>query len=119
MIDDSLLDTITDQTFRTLCEEAIDEMNRLPIPGAVVGVWYEGREQIAPLGVTNIEHPLPVTADTLFQIGSITKTYLATAVMRLVETGQLELDQPIRTYLPDLKLADEMAAAAASPCATC
>jgi CubicO group peptidase (beta-lactamase class C family) len=103
MIDDSLLDTITDQTFRTLCEEAIAEMKRLPIPGAVVGVWYEGREQIAPLGVTNIEHPLPVTADTLFQIGSITKTYLATAVMRLVETGQLDLDQPIRVYLPDLK----------------
>lgn len=111
MIDNSILDEITDQKFRTICEEAINEMNRLPIPGAVVGVWYEGREQIAPLGVTNIEHPLPVTAATLFQIGSITKTYLATAVMRLVETGQLELDQPIRIYLPDLKLADEMAAA--------
>ena len=110
MIDNNLLHTITDQTFRTICEEALNEMNRLPIPGAVVGVWYEGREQIAPLGVTNIEHPLPVTAATLFQIGSITKTYLATAVMRLAETGQLALDQPIRTYLPDLKLADETAA---------
>jgi CubicO group peptidase (beta-lactamase class C family) len=111
MIDDNLLDEISDQKFRTICEEVIDEMNRLPIPGAVVGVWYEGQEQIAPLGLTNIEHPLPVTADTLFQIGSITKTYLATAVMRLVERGQLVLDQPVHIYLPDLKLADETAAA--------
>jgi CubicO group peptidase (beta-lactamase class C family) len=110
MIDKNMLDTISDPTFRTICEEAINEMDRLPIPGAVVGVWYEDQAQIAPLGLTNIEHPLPVTAATLFQIGSITKTYLATAVMRLVETGQLDLDQAIRTYLPDLKLVDESAA---------
>jgi CubicO group peptidase (beta-lactamase class C family) len=110
MIDKTVLDDIADPKFRSLCEEVVKELNRLPIPGAVVGISLEGQEHIAAFGLTSVEHPLPVTADTLFQIGSITKTYLATAVMRLVETGQLDLDQPVRTYLPDLKLADETAA---------
>jgi CubicO group peptidase (beta-lactamase class C family) len=111
MIDKSVLDSITDEKFRPICEKVVDEMNRLPIPGAVVGVLHEDREAIAGFGTTSLEHPLAVTEDTLFQIGSITKTYLATAVMRLVEMGKLELDRPIRTYLPEFKLADETVAA--------
>ena len=111
MIDKHALDNITDEKFRSICEEAVNEMNRLPIPGAVMGILHEDKEYIAPFGITSIEHPLPVTKDTLFQIASITKTYLATAAMRLVDTGKLELDKPIRTYIPDLKLADETVAA--------
>ena len=57
--------------------------------------------------MTSIEHPLPVNADTLFQIGSITKTFTGTAVMRLVEMGQLDLDTQVRAYLPDLRLASQ------------
>ena len=45
-------------------------------------------------------------ASTLFQTGSITKTYTATLMMRLVERGQVDLDAPVRRYLPDLALAD-------------
>ena len=77
------------------------------VPGAVVGVLHQGETKTAGLGVTNVDHPLPVTPDTLFQIGSITKTYTATAVMRLVERGTLSLDEPVRTYVPDLRVADE------------
>ena len=62
--------------------------------------------------MTNVEHPLPVDADTLFQIGSISKTVTATAAMRLVEAGRLDLDAPLRHYLPELRLADEAVAAA-------
>ncbi len=62
-------------------------------------------------GVTSVEHPLDVDADTLFQIGSITKTFLGTAVMRLVERGDLGLDEPLREYLPALRLRDEEVAA--------
>ena len=110
MIDKSVLDTITDGKFRTLCEEVVNEMNRLSIPGAAVGILFEEKEFVAPFGITNLEHPLPVTEDTLFQIGSISKTYLATAIMRLVEMGKLELNQPIREYLRELKLSDESVA---------
>lgn len=111
MTQTSVLDKMTDDTFRSLCEEVLDQMDRLSIPGAVLGILHEDRESVAAFGVTSLDHPLPVTEDTLFQIGSITKTYVATAVMRLVEMGKLDLDQPIRTYLPDLKLADEAVAA--------
>jgi len=62
--------------------------------------------QTAGFGVTNVQHPLPVTDDTRFQIGSISKTMTAMAVMRLVEQGKLDLDAPVRTYLPTFKVAD-------------
>jgi CubicO group peptidase (beta-lactamase class C family) len=110
MIGKEVLDNIADEKFRLICAEAVDIMNTHSIPGAVIGISDEDEEQYAAFGTTNIEHPLPVTEDTFFQIGSITKTYLATAVMRLVEMGKLDLDEPIRTYLPDLKLKDETVA---------
>jgi CubicO group peptidase (beta-lactamase class C family) len=76
----------------------------------VVGVVCEDEEEVAGLGVTSVEHPLPVDDQTLFQIGSITKTFTGTLLMRLVESGDVDLDAPVRTYLPDLSLAqDEVA----------
>ena len=81
------------------------------IPGAVVGVWVDGRELIACHGVTSLDNPLPVDRDTLFVLGSVTKTYTATAIMRLVEAGRVELEAPVRRYVPELRLPDEGAAA--------
>lgn len=97
-------------------EQRLDEvaeaaMARYRVPGLAVGLWHGGREYVAGYGVTNVEHPLPVDADTLFQIGSITKTFVATAMMRLVEQGLVELDAPVRRYLPSFRLADAEAAA--------
>jgi CubicO group peptidase (beta-lactamase class C family) len=82
-------------------------MERLGVLGEAVGVIREGEEHIASFGVTSITNPLPVDADTLFQIGSTTKTVTGTIAMRLVEQGMLDLDTPVRTYLPELRLADE------------
>ena len=74
-------------------------------------MWADGREVYACHGVTSIENPLPVDPDTLFLLGSVTKTFTATAVMRLVADGKVELDAPVRRYVPELVLADERAAA--------
>lgn len=87
-------------------------MERLAIPGVAFGVIVDGTTMADGIGVTNVDHPLPVHAETLFQIGSITKTVTGTAVMALVEQGRLELDAPVRRYLPDLRLQDEETAAA-------
>ncbi|MDQ6874673.1 MAG: beta-lactamase family protein, partial [Actinomycetota bacterium] len=81
------------------------------IPGVAVGIWADGRETYACHGVTHLDHPLPVDRNTLYVLGSLTKTYTATAMMRLVEAGQVELDAPVRRYIPELTLADEQAAA--------
>ncbi len=86
-------------------------MERLHVPGVAVGVLHEGTERAAGIGVTNIDHPLAVDADTVFQIGSTTKTVTGTVIMRLVEMGKLDLDAPVRTYLSDLRLSDDCVAA--------
>lgn len=88
-----------------------DEQRRLPIPGVAIGILSGNDETTAAFGVTSVEDPLPVTPDTLFQIGSITKTFLATLVMHLVEHGALDLDVPVRRWVPDLRLQDGDAAA--------
>src|SRR5262245_3298695 len=92
-------------------ETTLAGMDRFRVPGVAVGVLHDGQESIEGFGVTSVEDPLPVDATALFQIGSITKTFTATAVMRLVEQGKLDLDVPFRTYLPDLWLVDESVAA--------
>ncbi len=104
-------DVSEDHRFADLDRRITEEMERLRIPGVAVGVHVDGQEYLAGYGVTSIDNPLPVTADTLFQIGSTTKTITATAAMRLVEAGKLQLDAPVRTYLPELRLSDESVAA--------
>jgi len=93
--------------FETLCEAARESVERFGVPGASIGVEHDGVEGVAGFGVTSIEHPLEVDAGTLFQIGSITKTVTGTLALQLVEQGELDLDAPIRRYLPDLRLADD------------
>ena len=93
---------------RAAVEAAVEETGT---PGTAVGLLHEGDEQTAGLGVTSIENPLEVTPETLFQIGSITKTVTGTVAMLLVERGELELDAPVRRYLPTLALADDDVAA--------
>ena len=76
------------------------------VPGVAVGVIDPAGERTWGFGVTNVEHPLPVDADTVFEIASITKTMTATVAARLAAEGRLELDAPVRRYLPDFRVAD-------------
>ena len=97
-----------------LCTFVEDTMEAKGVPGVAVGILCAGKVASAGFGVTNVDHPLPVTDDTLFQIGSITKTFTGAAVVRLVEAGKLALDTPVRTYLPEFKVVDEDASAHAT-----
>ena len=99
----------TDEDFQLLSNFILAEMSRLNVPGVAVGLLHAGQEYLAGFGVTSIENPLAVTADTLFQIGSTTKTVTGTIVMQLVEKKLIELDEPVITYLPDLQLQDKVA----------
>jgi CubicO group peptidase (beta-lactamase class C family) len=92
---------------RRLAESA----ERHQVPGAAVGVALGERDTYAYHGVTSLDNPLPVDERTLFQIGSTTKTFTATAIMRLVEGGRIDLAAPVRTYVPELELRDEDVAA--------
>ena len=100
----------TQQLFEQLTSLIPPAMQHLHVPGVAIGILDGDQQYSAGFGVTNLENPLPVNAETLFQVGSISKTVTATAMMRLVERGLVDLDVPIRTYLPDLRLADSSVA---------
>jgi hypothetical protein len=74
-----------DPDFQELDAVIQDAMARYRVPGVAVGVIDSAREYTNGYGVTNVDAPVPVDANTLFQTGSITKTYTATLVMRLVQ----------------------------------
>jgi CubicO group peptidase (beta-lactamase class C family) len=96
--------------FRELDAFVTARMAELLVPGVALGVIAGDSEHLAGFGVTNVESPEPVDAHTLFPIGSLTKTFTGTAMMRLVEQGRLDLESPVRTYLPDFRVADETVA---------
>jgi CubicO group peptidase (beta-lactamase class C family) len=73
------------------------------VPGAIVAYWRDGRLSTAAAGVANLNTRDPMTADTGFLIGSITKVWATTVIMGLVEEGVLELDAPIMHYAPDVQ----------------
>lgn len=95
---------------KQLQEQLTELAERLAVPGVAVGVYIDGAEHYAFHGVTSIENPLPVDEHTLFQFGSTGKTFTATAIMRLVEQGKIDLEAPVRTYVPELRLRDESVA---------
>jgi CubicO group peptidase (beta-lactamase class C family) len=101
---------IKDQTFKKIGKKIVSEMKRLQVPGVAIGIWHKGKEYAEGFGITSVEHPLPVTADTLFQTGSISKTFTGTILMQLAEQGKVELDAPVRKYIKDFKLSDKRVA---------
>jgi CubicO group peptidase (beta-lactamase class C family) len=96
----------SNDTFAALCEAIERRAAELRIPGVAVGILHHAEAHYAGFGVTSIENPLPVTPDTLFQCGSISKTFVGTVVMALVAEGALDLDTPLQTWLPEFALSD-------------
>ncbi len=86
-----------------LLDSGAREMN---VPGVAVGIVDGGTEHVLTTGVASTATGAPVTADTLFAIGSTSKTVTGTAAMRLIEQGAFELDTRVTELLPDLRLAD-------------
>ena len=93
--------------FERIAEQVECWREELGVPGATFGLRVSGETYTGGVGVTHAEHPLPVTDETIFQIGSITKTVTATAMMRLVEQGALDLHAPVQDYLPGFRVCDE------------
>ncbi|MGP3534170.1 serine hydrolase domain-containing protein [Microbacterium sp. RD1] len=79
------------------------------VPGAQLAVLDGDTVTEVAAGVLSLRTGLAATTDALFLPGSIGKLYTATLVMMLVEEGKLDLDTPVRTYLPDFEVADSHA----------
>ena len=100
-----------DERFEELVRLVEGRMHEHGIPGAAFGVIKDGQLQMRALGVTSVENPRQVTTDTVFELASLSKTVTATAVMALVQQGKLDLDAPVRRYLPTFRVQDEAASA--------
>ena len=103
---------------QTHWQQRLDELARAhQVPGATLAVLRVGTDGgadelvEAATGVLSTATGVPVTTDSVFQIGSISKVWTATLVMQLVDEGKLQLDAPIAEVLPDLQLADPDVAA--------
>jgi len=73
------------------------------IPGALIAVASRGEIiHLQGYGMANVELAVPVSNQTVFEIGSISKQFVSAAAMLLVEAGRLDLDDPIHQYLPYL-----------------
>ena len=72
-------------------------------PGCSVGAAIDGATVFAGgYGVADLEHNIPITADTVFEPGSVSKQFTAAAVLLLEQQGKLSLDDPVRKYIPEV-----------------
>lgn len=85
------------------------KMAEYRVPGVAFGLHLDNRTALRGFGVTNVDDPQPITADTIFTIASISKTFTATAMMKLADQGKLAIDAPVQKYLPDFRVQDDAA----------
>ncbi|MDP9225100.1 MAG: beta-lactamase family protein [Actinomycetota bacterium] len=77
--------------------------SRHSVPGAAIGILREGVVTTAYYGVADVSAGEPVTPETLFSVGSLTKSMVATVIARLAEAGRLSLDDPVAAHVPELR----------------
>lgn len=81
-------------------DTAITEtMTASEIPGALIGIWSPEGDYVKAVGIADSATDSPMKPDFYSRIGSVTKTFTATAVLQLVDDGKLALDEPIGRYL--------------------
>ncbi|MGD9653306.1 MAG: serine hydrolase domain-containing protein, partial [Candidatus Dadabacteria bacterium] len=93
-------DDNNDNDDKTLTDTIIRDLEKTPIPGAIVGVWREGRPPyVRAFGVQDTATGEPMTTDLHMRIGSNSKAFVATCILILADQGKLDLDDPIDLYV--------------------
>ncbi|WP_429910626.1 serine hydrolase domain-containing protein [Glycocaulis sp.] len=96
------LESAVDAFARNVLEEA-------QAPGLSIGIARGGETLLVRgYGLANLEHQVPVSGDTVFRIGSVTKQFTAAAILLLAEDGRLSLDDTLNQYFPDFPRSDEV-----------
>ena len=94
-------------TFQQRLEQMTQEVRELfKLPGISVSVTVDGADYHAAAGMADMEAGVSATPQTLYAIGSVTKAFTATLICMLAQQGKLDLDAPVRTYLPDFEMYD-------------
>ena len=72
-------------------------------PGCAVGADVKGQSVVrAAYGMADLEHDVPNTLDTIFEVGSVSKQFTAAAVLLLARDGKLSLDDKVRKYIAEM-----------------
>src|SRR4051794_10858098 len=83
------------ERFSAQLEQSVGQARRRwSVPGVAIGVLRDGEVVTAADGICELGRPEPVTSETLFRVASITKPFVATLAMTLVQDGLLALDEP-------------------------
>ncbi len=99
----------SDDTVRRLDRTISKQMQEYDFPGVVVGVWVPGEgEYVVARGKANLKTGEERDLDDPFRIGSITKTFTATAVLQLVEEGKLSKSDKLSKWYPDFPNAEKI-----------
>jgi CubicO group peptidase (beta-lactamase class C family) len=78
------------------------EMERQHIPGLAIAVIQNGEPvRLEGYGIANLEHNVPVTPRTAFKLASVSKQFLAAAMLLLSDEGRVSLDHPVKKYIED------------------
>ncbi|MDQ7815763.1 MAG: serine hydrolase domain-containing protein [Melioribacteraceae bacterium] len=93
-----------DQETVTKLETALDEsLREFNVPGVIAGIWSPKGNFVKAKGVSNLTTGEPMRVDNHFRMGSVTKTFVGTVVLMLVDEGKIRLDSTLAKYLPEYK----------------
>src|SRR4028119_441277 len=99
----------SDDVVERLDEAVADQMEYNDLPGVVVGVWVPGEgEYVVARGKANLETGEKREVGDPFRVGSITKTFVGTAVLQLVEEGELSKSDKLAEWYPDFPNAEKI-----------
>jgi len=83
--------------------EKVSKTVAMPAPGCAIGVSYKGESVFEKaFGLAEMEHNIPNTPQTIFESGSVAKQSTAAALILLQRDGKLNIDDPVRKYIPEL-----------------
>ena len=92
-----------DEIHDTVTRNVAPLMRQFAIPGMAIGIVADGKPYVFDYGVMSTQTGKPVTGDTLFEIGSVSKTLTATLASDAQEGGELSLSDPAAKYLPAMQ----------------
>ncbi len=92
------------------------EMKKWKVPGAAIAVIKDDKVLLAKgYGFADVKAKRPVTTKTVFPIASITKSFTVSTLAGLVKQGKLAWDTPVREYMPDFRLYDDVLTSRVTP----
>lgn len=94
---------LTSQQVTLLVQQTIEPLlKQQAIPGMSVAVLYKGRAQYINFGLADVESGRAVTENTIFELGSVSKTFTGVLASVLIRNGDLRLTEPVKKYWPEL-----------------